>query len=123
VLELSLREAIQLGHHYLGTEHLLLGIVREGEGSAARILVDLGADLSRVRQQVIRVMSGYTSEGLTSEGGEPRCPRCRAALDGHLRYRALSPRPPGDADAPPGPLEVTAIYCGVCGTTVGIIGG
>ena len=58
VLELSLREALQLGHSYIGTEHLLLGLVREGEGVAAQVLVSLGADLSRVRQQVIQVLSG-----------------------------------------------------------------
>jgi ATP-dependent Clp protease ATP-binding subunit ClpA len=59
VLELSLREAKQLGHDYIGTEHLLLGLVREGEGVAAQVLVKLGADLSRVRQQVIQLLSGY----------------------------------------------------------------
>jgi len=53
VLELSLREALQLGHNYIGTEHILLGLVREGEGVAAQVLVSLGADLTRVRQQVI----------------------------------------------------------------------
>jgi ATP-dependent Clp protease ATP-binding subunit ClpC len=63
VLELSLREALQLGHNYIGTEHILLGLVREGEGVAARVLVDLGADLSRVRQQVIQLLSGYGSQG------------------------------------------------------------
>ena len=59
VLELSLREALQLGHSYIGTEHMLLGLVREGEGVAAQVLVSLGADLGRVRQQVIQLMSGY----------------------------------------------------------------
>jgi len=53
VLELSLREALQLGHNYIGTEHILLGLIREGEGVAAQVLVKLGADLNRVRQQVI----------------------------------------------------------------------
>src|SRR6478735_4458211 len=59
VLELSLREARQLGHNYIGTEHILLGLIREGEGVAAQVLVKLGADLSRVRQQVIQLLSGY----------------------------------------------------------------
>jgi ATP-dependent Clp protease ATP-binding subunit ClpA len=59
VLELSLREAKQLGHNYIGTEHILLGLIREGEGVAAQVLVKLGADLSRVRQQVIQLQSGY----------------------------------------------------------------
>jgi ATP-dependent Clp protease ATP-binding subunit ClpA len=60
VLELSLREAIQLGHDYIGSEHILLGLVREGEGVAAQVLQKLGADLERVRQQVIQLLSGYT---------------------------------------------------------------
>lgn len=59
VLKLSLREALQLGHHYIGTEHLLLGLMREGEGVAAQVLVKLGADLSGVRQQVIQLLQGY----------------------------------------------------------------
>ena len=66
VLELSLREALQLGHSYIGTEHMLLGLVREGEGVAATVLVSLGADLGRVRQQVIQLMSG--NQGKESVG-------------------------------------------------------
>ena len=69
VLELSLREALQLGHNYIGTEHILLGLIREGEGVAAQVLVKLGADLSRVRQQVIQLLSGY--QGGQGKGGEP----------------------------------------------------
>ncbi len=67
VLELSLREALQLGHNYIGTEHILLGLIREGEGVAAQVLVKLGADLARVRQQVIQLLSGY-SGGKESQG-------------------------------------------------------
>jgi hypothetical protein len=59
VLELSLREALQLGHNYIGTEHILLGLIREGEGVAAQVLVELGAGLDRVRQQVVQLLSGY----------------------------------------------------------------
>jgi ATP-dependent Clp protease ATP-binding subunit ClpC len=59
VMELSLREALQLGHNYIGTEHLLLGIVREGEGVAAQVLISLGADLPTVRQQVMLMLQGY----------------------------------------------------------------
>ena len=71
VLELSLREALQLGHNYIGTEHILLGLIREGEGVAAQVLVKLGADLSRVRQQVIQLLSGYPgSTGQPPQGGE-----------------------------------------------------
>src|SRR5215831_5798463 len=71
VLELSLREALQLGHNYIGTEHILLGLIREGEGVAAQVLVKLGADLSRVRQQVIQLLSGYagTKESAGSGAG------------------------------------------------------
>ncbi|WP_413172387.1 ATP-dependent Clp protease ATP-binding subunit [Anabaena azotica] len=66
VLELSLEEARQLGHNYIGTEHLLLGLIREGEGVAARVLENLGVDLSKVRTQVIRML-GETAE--VSPGG------------------------------------------------------
>ena len=59
VLELALREALQLGHNYIGTEHILLGLIREGEGVAPQVLVKLGADLNRVRQQVIQLLHGY----------------------------------------------------------------
>src|SRR5688572_30931768 len=69
VLELSLREALQLGHNYIGTEHILLGLIREGEGVAAQVLVKLGADLSRVRQQVIQLLSGY--QGGQGKGEAP----------------------------------------------------
>jgi len=57
VLELSLREALQLGHNYIGTEHILLGLIREGEGVAAQVLVGLGAGLDRVRQQVVQLLA------------------------------------------------------------------
>ena len=67
VLELSLREALQLGHNYIGTEHILLGLLREGEGVATQVLVKLGADLGRVRQQVIQLLSGYQGPGSKGE--------------------------------------------------------
>jgi ATP-dependent Clp protease ATP-binding subunit ClpA len=69
VLELSLREALQLGHNYIGTEHILLGLIREGEGVGAQVLVKLGADLSVVRQGVIQQLGGYT--GRRRGGGAP----------------------------------------------------
>src|SRR4028118_2008946 len=68
VLELSLEEARQLGHNYIGTEHLLLGLIREGEGVAARVLENLGVDLSKVRTQVIRML-GETAEVAATGGG------------------------------------------------------
>ena len=72
VLELSLREALQLGHNYIGTEHILLGLIREGEGVAARVLLSLGADLEKVRNQVIQLLSGYqgTRSGEREYGGK-----------------------------------------------------
>jgi hypothetical protein len=76
VMELSLREALQLGHNYIGTEHILLGLIREGEGVAAQVLVRLGADLNRVREQVIQLL-------LARQGTEPE---------------AAGARPPGQAD-------------------------
>jgi ATP-dependent Clp protease ATP-binding subunit ClpC len=70
VLELSLEEARQLGHNYIGTEHLLLGLIREGEGVAARVLENLGVDLSKVRTQVIRML-GETAEVAAGSSGTP----------------------------------------------------
>jgi len=89
VLELSLREALQLGHNYIGTEHILLGLIREGQGVAAEVLVALGADLNVVRQQVIRVLRGVPGPAPGSELDDP-LPRPagrleRGAISGALR--------------------------------------
>jgi ATP-dependent Clp protease ATP-binding subunit ClpC len=82
VLELSLREALQLGHNYIGTEHILLGLIREGEGVAAQVLVKLGADLNRVRQQVIQLLSGYQGkEPATAGGPQEGTPSSSLVLD------------------------------------------
>ena len=79
VLELSLREALQLGHNYIGTEHILLGLIREGDGVAAQVLVKLGADLNRVRQQVVQLLHGYPGKEPASD--RPRMGRrARARL-------------------------------------------
>ncbi len=82
VLELSLREALQLGHNYIGTEHILLGLIREGEGVAAQVLVKLGADLNRVRQTVIQLLSGYQGKEPVAANGpaEPQ-PSTSLVLD------------------------------------------
>ena len=71
VLELSLRESKQLGHTYIGTEHILLGLIREGDGVAAQVLVKLGADLNRVRQQVLQLISGQQPDRLLPREGAP----------------------------------------------------
>ena len=92
VLELSLREALQLSHSYIGTEHILLGLIREGEGVAAQVLVTLGADLARVRGQVITLLSGEAGEA-----GEPPAQErvilqdMPAAVAGGPAFRAQQP--------------------------------
>ncbi len=75
VLELSLREALQLGHSYIGTEHLLLGLIREGEGVAAQVLTKLGADTNRVRQQVIQLLSGFQGKETVGVGATEAAPQ------------------------------------------------
>jgi ATP-dependent Clp protease ATP-binding subunit ClpC len=97
VLELSLREALQLGHNYIGTEHILLGLVREGEGVAAQVLVSLGADLSRVREAVIKLLAGYKGRELAR--GE--------AMGGLGEARRLRPRASPGSPVPVG-VEWTA---------------
>ncbi len=142
VLELSLREALQLGHNYIGTEHILLGVVREGEGVAAQVLVGLGADLPRVRQEVIRLLSGYpgghvpeAGSGPASEPGagpmsraglrragpteaEPTCGRCGARLAEVACYRMMEVPPSAD-EARRDPLTVAVVFCTRCGTLLG----
>ena len=132
VLELALREALNLGHNYIGTEHLLLGLVREGEGVAAQILKKLGTELAGVRHAVIEIMSGYTGrppdevqEGLQTAGVKdpdpdswPLCPRCRGSLEETASYRVLELRPPeGEGET----RAVPFAFCGRCGTWLGAI--
>ncbi|MGZ4126586.1 MAG: ATP-dependent Clp protease ATP-binding subunit [Actinomycetota bacterium] len=81
VLELSLREALQLGHNYIGTEHILLGLIREGEGVAAQVLVKLGADLNKVRAQVIALLQGYQGGPKESGGPTEQAPTGSLVLD------------------------------------------
>jgi len=97
VLELSLRESLQLGHNYIGTEHILLGLIREGDGVAAQVLVRLGAGLNRVRQQVIQLLHGYQGKEPESAGtgeGSRLGKRARAELleDAPARIEALDRR-------------------------------
>jgi Clp amino terminal domain, pathogenicity island component len=123
VMEFSLREALQLGHNYIGTEHLLLGLVREGEGVAAQVLIGLGADLTHLRQQVLLLVSGSPAHVAALEAiatpptsVRPRCGRCGAVLAGSVRYTTLEARP-GEEETEPsgGLLKVTVFYCGRCG--------
>ncbi len=134
VLELSLREALQLGHNYIGTEHLLLGLIREGEGVAARVLKTLGADLPQVRQQVIALLPGQPSpEGAEPVGAGfevgrdgPRCPTCGSPLGGHVGYRSLAAVPVEQSETSKA-IDVVFVYCLRCGvmlapTSAGDIG-
>jgi ATP-dependent Clp protease ATP-binding subunit ClpC len=126
VLELSLREALGLGHNYIGTEHILLGVVREGEGVAAQVLVEVGATLDRVRHQVTQLLSGGArdlphappEEGLgeRAAGTGPRCPSCRTWLGetGHPVSRRVMVDDAEGGEARP----VVFVYCGRCGVTL-----
>ncbi len=138
VLELSLREALQLGHNYIGTEHILLGLIREGEGVAAQVLIQLGADLDRVRQTVIDLLSGYAGGEVAEAAGEtryaeissegdvpdtepvgiarPNCPRCHAALTETLAVSEIGTTVNDEA-----PLSVKVAYCGRCGSALGVV--
>jgi ATP-dependent Clp protease ATP-binding subunit ClpC len=135
VLELSLREALQLGHSYIGTEHIFLGMVREGEGVGARVLVSLGVDLAAARQRVMQFMSGYvTAEGEEGAEGErarmshstrtpltptsePRCPQCRADLAEGTRFRTIEVMPDAH-DEGKDPLVTVVVYCAHCGISL-----
>jgi ATP-dependent Clp protease ATP-binding subunit ClpC len=124
VLELSFREALQLGHSDIGTEHLLLGLVREGEGVGAQVLQSLGADLHRVRQQVIELLP--TNRGAESVGVDvsspqladvPKCQRCHSDLDQCAVYRLITVEPIStDLGMPPMVVEV--VFCSRCGTVL-----
>jgi ClpA/ClpB-like protein len=86
-LELSLREALQLGHNYIGTEHLLLGVVREGDGVGAQVLVSLGADLNRVRAAVLDSLSAYESKS-GHAGARLGSPGAGAGADADVAWEA-----------------------------------
>jgi Clp amino terminal domain, pathogenicity island component len=90
VLELSLRESHQLGHNYIGTEHILLGLIREGDGVAAQVLVKLGADLNRVRQQVLQLLHGYQAKEPVWAGSTAGQLRPQPAV--HTRLEAVEQR-------------------------------
>jgi ATP-dependent Clp protease ATP-binding subunit ClpC len=136
VLELSLREALQLGHNYIGTEHILLGLVREGDGVAAQVLNNLEVNLDRVRQTVIQLLSDYQGstgephaservpEGAMSEPAfvpaegpsGPRCPGCRRELEETAVHRALEV-PSEDEGGET--VSVRLLFCKRCGCALG----
>jgi ATP-dependent Clp protease ATP-binding subunit ClpC len=133
VLELALREALQLGHNYIGTEHILLGLVREGEGVAAQVLQKRGADLARVRETVVELLPGSSE----SAGRSPRrrrgrrifeeeptvfpvsaedfptCPSCSAPLAETMTVKVL------EVTIDEQTAKVKVAYCSRCGTAVG----
>ena len=140
VLELSLREALQLGHNYIGTEHMLLGLVREGEGVGARVLEQLGVSLDRARHIVLDLVKGpqagrgqelrfsEATEALTAltaltaaaaPEGAPRCSRCRASLSTSARYLTINVLPAPDEPAAQAMLMFPVVYCLQCGTAIG----
>jgi ATP-dependent Clp protease ATP-binding subunit ClpC len=90
VLELSLREALSLKHNYIGTEHILLGLVRENEGVAARILLDFDADAEKIRNEIMRVLSGPGGPGLV----HTETVQHRAVRGGWTSYGPLAERTP-----------------------------
>ena len=123
VLELALREALQMNHSYIGTEHMLLGLVREGEGVAATVLVSLGADLPQVRREVSDLMSGAQEREGVRRVGVPAHPSrrvsrvARAAMAPSAKWRDFVPviaPDEGSAD----PLPVHLVYCTHCGTVL-----
>jgi ATP-dependent Clp protease ATP-binding subunit ClpC len=137
VLELSLREALQLGHNYIGTEHILLGLLREGKGVAAQVLERRGARLPAVRRQVLQLLGAPSeaempagSEAQRPEGAEwgaevaedpmswPLCPRCRAPLEETARYRVLDVSAHGEGEL----RAVPFAFCSKCGVWLGTIG-
>ena len=127
-LESALREALELGHNYVGTEHQLLGLISVSDGAGAHILVGLGADLAVVRQQVLDMLSGVPPDALRAAGSTdfvavtpgmpaPYCGNCRAPLAEWARYVTLAVAP---AASEPGgdPLPVTVVYCSRCGRAI-----
>ncbi len=139
VLEEALREALQMGHTYIGTEHILLGLIREGEGVAAQVLQELGADLNSVRETVIHLLSGYAAGAefrrVSGEGevvevtremaraseapadDAPTCPNCFAAIHETLAVKEVETTDEGGE-----PVTVKVAYCNRCGVVLSVLG-
>lgn len=129
-LELALREALQFGHDHIGTEHLLLGILDEGEGVGTETLVALDVDLSRLRDEVTsrvarptatssRVWRAARRVRAQPSGTPPLCPSCRAPLEDTARYRVLDVCTTEPDEQGAAPISVTIAYCQRCGVALG----
>jgi ATP-dependent Clp protease ATP-binding subunit ClpC len=110
VLELALRESLDLGSNYIGTEHILLGLVREGEGGGVAALIGAGVDPADLRRRLLEIATERR------RGATPRCSSCRERLEGRIGYRTL-PVPSVD-DPPRPPITVPVVFCRSCGVVV-----
>ncbi len=124
VMELALRDAISIGHNYIGTEHILLGLIREGEGVAVQVLRELGADPGRARAEVLEKLGNPPEKGRRKVGRRrlpvesrpvdiPCCPTCGRDLASHAAHTRLTI---GDGAES---VEVPVVYCRGCGRTLG----
>ncbi len=129
VLTPAQEEARLLNHSYIGTEHLLLGIVREGQGAGATVLASLGASPARVRQEVTRLLAevsdpsgpGGTGAPAAGPSAKPCCPRCSASVADEARFRTIAV--PRDVDDPEGDsVTIDVVYRGQCGSTLHMFG-
>lgn len=138
-LELALREALQLRHSHIGPEHILLGIIQEGEGAAAQVLEDLGVQLGDAREQLMELLRNSADDPNREDisvsvgmevsetmgagalsGDEPRCPRCNAEAADNARLRTVGARHDSTDEAAE---PVTLVWCGVCGAVLGALPG
>jgi hypothetical protein len=121
-LELTLREAMQLAHSQIGTEHIILGLVREGNGVASTVMIDLGADLPLVRQTVIQLISEHPENypDPSNRSVEARCPRCQVSLAQGARFSTIDvfTDQPNSTEA----ISIDVVYCSQCGTTLHVVG-
>jgi ATP-dependent Clp protease ATP-binding subunit ClpC len=119
-LELSLREALQMGHNYIGTEHILLGLVREGQGVAVLVLTELGVELETLRRTTLDVLAGVppSEPPLTTAVSVASCPVCRLSLAGNVAVQALSVKV-GESESID--QQVLVAYCRSCGCSVGLV--
>ncbi|HVM36270.1 MAG TPA: Clp protease N-terminal domain-containing protein [Actinomycetota bacterium] len=124
-LEVALREAFQLGHNYIGTEHILLGLLRQTDEPGTRVLLNAGVAPHEVRAQVLGLMSGSVASPESPIGSgavqeffaAPRCPHCRAGLEQSTAYRVLEvPEHEGTVN-----VLIMFVFCRACGTTLGTI--